>query len=601
MIQVSNEFKKAIKKSERQIKGYVEVLYDLPEINVTASANVSSSYTSLSNILLGGRVKQNYGTLDYLPLDGSYLTMDNNINSDAGFISDYNVQTYSPTARDSVDLTLSFEETTINGFTIYFVNNRIKSFIYTLSDGTQSTVVYNESKNFAQVIFEQPKTITSIEFWFTEFEYEYRKVKIDRIDLGITQVYKDQDLIEFTVDEEVNKLVEEVPTNETNIILNNMNDLFNPLNQKGILPYLSENTLIKPYIGVLTDGLGIEYVKMGEFYFDSYTNNSDATTTLVGKNILKQVEKDEITDGVVGLTSAFIDRPSDQSPNLTTDIMDRLNYNFIFNPRQKIAYYLHFLDDINLKNYLQNIAMHDYSILYASRNNQIIIRDPIGNIVDELTKNELINDAEYKKIDKINTLIKNDTRISSDGESKQGTNTTIFSSANASFILNKNTQNFAIKNESQRNVWELTNDVVFTYTGATSAEIKYGSNNYTIVQASGNVGDTVSFNCIFENHTVQSKNIGQNYEITNRGQNDKKIVLEINSIYNAFPGRVRTDLGMLEYTPSYKMTFDYNGDPSLEAGDYINVETPYGYKSLFIQKNRFKFDGGLEGSIEGVE
>ena len=58
---------------------------------------------------------------------------------------------------------------------------------------------------------------------------------------------------------------------------------------------------------------------------------------------------------------------------------------------------------------------------------------------------------------------------------------------------------------------------------------------------------------------------------------------------------------ILEYTPSYEMSFDYNGDPSLEAGDYINVETPYGYKPLFIQKNKFKFDGGLEGSIEGVE
>ena len=49
------------------------------------------------------------------------------------------------------------------------------------------------------------------------------------------------------------------------------------------------------------------------------------------------------------------------------------------------------------------------------------------------------------------------------------------------------------------------------------------------------------------------------------------------------------------------MSFDYNGDPSIESGDYINVETPYGYKPLFIQKNYFKFDGGLEGRIEGVE
>ena len=37
MIQVSNEFKKAIKEPERKIKGYVEVLYDLPNVTVTPS------------------------------------------------------------------------------------------------------------------------------------------------------------------------------------------------------------------------------------------------------------------------------------------------------------------------------------------------------------------------------------------------------------------------------------------------------------------------------------------------------------------------------------------------------------------------------------
>ena len=62
-----------------------------------------------------------------------------------------------------------------------------------------------------------------------------------------------------------------------------------------------------------------------------------------------------------------------------------------------------------------------------------------------------------------------------------------------------------------------------------------------------------------------------------------------------------SQINTLDYTPSYEISFEYNGDPSLEAGDYINVETPYGYKKLFIQKNRIKFDGGLEGSIEGVE
>lgn len=594
MIQVSNEFKKAIKQSERRIKGYVEVLYDLPSVSITPTTNMTSTYTPTSEISNGIRVENLYGSVDYLPLDGSYLTMDTT-NTNIGFISD---ELFEDLTNPTI--TLSFSSTTVKGITMYFRNNTPTDMTINYSNGTSDTITNNEN-DIVQVIFDSSKTLTSVQAVINNVMYPDRKIYCMEIDLGITQVYKNQDLIEFTIDEEVNKLVEEVPINETNITLNNMTDLFNPLNPKGIVPYLSENTLIKPYIGVLTENLGVEYVKMGEFYFDSYTNNSDATTTLVGKNILKQIENDELTDGLVGCTSSFIDQPNGQSQNTTSAVLSRLGYLNEFNPREKISYYFQFLDNLNLMNYIKDITIHDYSIVYANRENKLIIRNPISNTVDSITKQELINDAQYIKLERINTLIKNDTRDITQGEQKDGTNTTIFSSSNAEFVLTKSPQNFAIKNEGIRNVWALELNRNFSYTGVSSAEIVYGSNNYTIVRATGTVGNTANFNCIYENHTIESKKAGQNYEITNKTSGQRKVALEINSVYNAYPGRVRTDLGQLEYAPSYEMRFDYNGDPSLEAGDYINVETPYGYKPLFIQKNRFKFDGGLEGSIEGVE
>ena len=596
MIQVSNEFKQAIKNPERKIKGYVEVLYDNKSVsNDNYTKYYTSTYTNPIQMVGTTRVSGLYGTLDYLPLDGSRLAMSPVINVDSGFISDNVFEDIQDT-----EIIMTFDEMATKGITLYFRTNIPTSLTLELSDGTIENIQDN-NKDSVQIIFDEEKTITSLSLTINDMEYQDRKIYINQIDFGITQVYKDQDLIEFTVDEEVNKLVEEVPTNETNIILNNMSDLFNPLNPSGIVPYLSENTLIKPYIGVLTDGKGIEYVKMGEFYFDSYTNNPDATTTLVGKNIIKQIESREVTDGLEDSNSTFFDLPSSTSPQTTEYILDKLNLTYTFTPRQKIGYYLHFLDDINLMNFLKNVSTHDYSILYANRDNKIIIRDPITSVSDSLTKQELITDAEYKKIERINTIIKNDARVSSEVETSQGTNTTIFSSQNAQFIMTKSVQNFAIKNETPSDVWQISTGTQFTYTGVTSASIVFGSNLYTIVEAVGEVGSNVSFNCIRQNATVQSKTIGQDYEITNRLPNENKVTMEINSTFNAYPTRTRTDLGLLEYTPSYEMRFDYNGDPSLEAGDYINVETPYGYKTLFIQKNKFKFDGGLEGSIEGVE
>lgn len=264
MIAVSNEFKKAIKSDERRIKGYVEVLYDVEDVNVSVTSNMTSSYTELSDITQGGRVKQNYGTLDYLPLDGSCLTMDTSNNEDSGFIS--NDLSGAETGRT---FTLNFSSTTLNGITIYYKNNLPDGTYLTFSDGTTGYIEAPEDTGneiyMQQYIFDTPKTLTSITIEYNLWRYETRKVKIPRIDLGVSAVYKDQDLIEFTVDEEVNKLVEEVPTNETNVTLNNIYDLFNPLNPQGVVKYLSDGSKIIPHIGVLTETQGLSLLKWVNF------------------------------------------------------------------------------------------------------------------------------------------------------------------------------------------------------------------------------------------------------------------------------------------------------------------------------------------------
>ena len=48
------------------------------------------------------------------------------------------------------------------------------------------------------------------------------------------------------------------------------------------------------------------------------------------------------------------------------------------------------------------------------------------------------------------------------------------------------------------------------------------------------------------------------------------------------------------------MIRNINGDPSLEAGDLVNLETRYGLMKMRIQEHRLKFNGALSGSIKGV-
>ena len=570
MIQVSNEFKKAIKNQERRIKGYVEVLYDLPNITVTTTTNIASTYTPISEMSNGIRVENLYGSLDYLPLNGEYITMDT-ANTNIGYISNELFENLT-----NPNITMSFTSTSIKGITMYFRENIPTNLTLTYSDNTSDTITNND-KDVVQVIFDEEKTISSVNIAINDMTYSDRKIYIMEIDLGITQVYKDQDLIEFSVDEEVNKLVEEVPINETNIVLNNMSDLFNPLNPKGIVPYLSENTLIKPYIGVLTENLGVEYVKMGEFYFDSYTNNSDSTTTLVGKNILKQVEKEKLKDD----NEFNLFKSTMSKENFQTFMQ---NYNYIFNVLDfTVILATSNINKNKLIDFIKEICFMNSNLFYADRDNKLNMKAINTNIVDNLSKYELIEDAKYTVIDKINTLIfKNPVAFSMNvtGSRLVYENT---------ITLEKSPQIILCKSSAPN-----LKDSIVHADGANSVSVVSQGYFMEFIKLTGTIGDSVNIQIASSYETIQT--IGEKIKTIKRSD-EKENIIEFETSLSKF----LNNINILNYTPSYEMAFDYNGDPSLEAGDYISVETPYGYKPLFIQKNHFKFDGGLEAHIEGVE
>ena len=570
MIQVSNEFKKAIKNQERRIKGYVEVLYDLPSITVTTTTNIASTYTPISEMSNGIRVENLYGSLDYLPLNGEYITMDTT-NTNIGYISNELFENLT-----NPNITMSFTSTSIKGITMYFRENIPTNLTLTYSDSTSDTITNND-KDVVQVIFDEEKTISSVNIAINDMTYSDRKIYIMEIDLGITQVYKNQDLIEFSVDEEVNKLVEEVPINETNITLNNMSNLFNPLNPSGIVPYLSENTLIKPYIGVLTENLGVEYVKMGEFYFDSYTNNSDSTTTLAGKNIIKQIKTE-----ILKVNNEYNLFKSSMSKSDFQTFMQ--NYNYEFNNLDfSLILAIFNLNNKYLINFLQEISFLNTTLFFADREKKLNLKSINTTVQDNLTKTELINDANYKKIDKINTL-------SYLSPAEYTMNTTGSRIVYDRTITLESSPQYLLCESNSANMM----DSIVHAEGSSSVSVISQGYYFTFIKLTGTVGSTINIKMasaydVIETISTQTKTI--------KKANEQEILLNFETKLKKSINNINT----LNYTPSYEMTFDYNGDPSLEAGDYISVETSYGYKPLFIQKNHFKFDGGLEGSIEGVE
>lgn len=584
MIAVSQEFKDAIKSREREIKGYVELINNAVDVTMTATTTYSQTYSSVSNIVDGEPVKLNYGTLDNLPLDGTQLVMDNIQNEKAPFM-------ISPIAGANKEITISLNRTQVNAITIvpqtiklFWGEPEYKLFSAHIIVNDGNTEVYNQAIGYTNeeinINFDSSKYITEIIITVgPSYEAEQNNTtyfaKINQVVLGDTRILKDNNLIDFTIDEEINKLVEETPTNETAITIPRPSE--NSYLSSMFLQNMNEKAKIIPYIGVVTTN-GTEYVKMGEFYFDSVLQNKDKTTTIYGKSIMKQLEtellKDDNETNIFSsalLEQTFIDLMSNYDYEF-----EHLDYSFLLAPFNiKSEYLIDLLREINFLN---------STLFYISRNNKLVMRNIDTTIKDVLTKKELIEDVIPKNISKINTLIYKKPIYTT----KYGVDT--HEVYKETIVLEKNTQYVLCKTSTP-----LFLGATATQTGGTDISIITQGYYLCFVVITGTIGDEVTITLTSNYGYEEAETISKK---STKMNNEKEAILE----YDAELIKKIENINTLNYTPSYGLEFEYNGDPSLEAGDYINVQLEDGtYKPIFIEKNHFKFDGGLEGKIEGVE
>lgn len=589
MIPVSQEFKTAIKAKERQIKGYVELINNAKDVELTASTTYDETYTSVSNLVDGEPVKSTYGTLDNLPLDGTQLVMDNTPNEKSQFI-------ISPTAGANKEITITLSRTEIDVITIivgkiklFYGESNYKLFtaIIKLYDGEDE--VYDEHFNYTNddinIKLDEPTYITKIEITLTpsydaQLWNDTYMIKIDQIVLGDTKIIKDTDLVEFAIDEEVSKLVEEIPTNIASITI--PRPTTESYLSNTFLSNMNEKTKIMPYSGVVTTN-GPEYVKMGEFYFNDVKHNKDLTTTLYGNNIIEQLKNENMQDE----NETNILSPSSIS---STDLESFMaNYQYPFN----VVDWKHNINTWavygkELIKFLSEIAFSQWDIFYANRNGELKMKSINYDIVGTITKSELLDDVIPIKLSKINTieLIRNYQSQEETGDSKE-----IY---RGEFVLEKHYQYVLIESPTGNLI-----NASFSIDGA--GDITVLTKGYYLAFAiiDGTLGDTITIVGSSSKNTNQTKTP---YIITNRGVNEKEVKLTFDSFTNQLPKYYMQNSPILNMTPSYEIELDYNGDPSYEAGDYVNVETEDGtIKPIFIEKHHFHFDGGCDGSIRGVE
>lgn len=617
MLSVSDSFKKAIKSDVRELYGYVDVNYatrDYEKEVVQTPMALSLVPSDGSGITKGSKLMKRYATLEnnYTLLDGSYFISNENVlYTENGFVSNY---VFGDIGDNTIKINNITEEEPLNGFTIYFVDNlpfdftlNITTLVTDLDSGdiveeTQTINVTNNNSMVYQHIFGTSTYVKDITLIINSVDHLDNRIRIAYIDFLISDLYYGDELVSFDVTEEIDLLVENIPANTCSISLNNYPDetggmKFDPINPVGLVPYLTENTTFTPYIGVLTEDNGIEYVPMGVFYLSDWSSNADGNVTLNGKNVIERLKNITITSDGTFLTNTFT------SYAMQLYLANMTGYNFYINGGR---FNNSFLRHTNLLSWIQ--AELPFRIMYTSdgeykprkfyvtRNNVITLKDLNENIIDNIDREQLKDDLKYETKSIINkveiTDITTYSRSSSQKENVIDDSHTIL--------------------EEEEYTW-YTFDKYTKYSNATfSYSVESGSGTATLIDVNhymayvkftGTVGSVIH---VTYNGYIYDEPPTKLWTFTNNHKTGDTLELDFHEYFNANDNDLESSANFyLTRDKKYKVSASTIGDPSLESGDTIAVQTRYtdtneGYKNVIITKQEFTFDGGLSCELEGL-
>jgi hypothetical protein len=636
MIKVSDDFNNSVSKTEREMKGYVEILYSNTGVKENSGVEktptplyINQQTINVQNMLDDDRKGKNYAFLeqDYFKLDGTFLLPNNVEDKNPGigyvtngtFVEDKTIQT--TPFKFAVDTTQEIE-----GITIYFQNNmplklsiEIFSEDGTLSSFTEQDCTINDNGT-VQLLFSKRKVDTLI-FVVEDVLYPDRRIRIQEIDFGLSEIYENEDLISFKTIEQISRFSYEMPANECNVVIGDYEGKFDAINPKGIVKYLTDNVTVIPYVGVITENSGIEYCKLGHFWLDSY-NLSSNQVTFNCKDIFNKLQDDDFNITLGQGASVWLVL-QDLSKTWGVPIKNKVGYN-------SKDYIYDFADmrykKINSKiDTLQKIATvcgnlftsnREGEIEYISFKNNVAVGNSIQN--NRLTQFEAIKIQDPIRDYKYTTYMIFDVDTSNneyDGVQERyneirqcnGLTTMYFQDENYCYenykcylicddysklevvssncyVVDKN-ENMLYQSETQGPAPYMY--VTFKYNGKMQCKIS-GSKFYRITKTENTI------NC-----NATGTDVSINNDLYTGWTNDPNIS-DMNFSYQHIVDYI------LENKSKYESSFEFNGNPAIECGDCIEVENKYldennapRYDKIFVTKIQSEFKGSFKQSIEG--
>ena len=607
MISVSSGFKNAIKNENREIYGYVEVKYQNDDYDLEVLQTPNTAEIVISDGLVNeGKVLKKFASLEdnYTLLDGSFMVWNENRPLEYGFISD---DVFEDINDSTIIIQNNTPNTLVKGITIYFKENLPFDFDFTLTYSDNTTETHNIRNNTSmtyQYMFSEEMSVSTITLEILRVEKPENRLRVAGIDFNISDLYEGDELVSFDVDEEIDLLLTNVPTNTCSINVNNYpsadgGNKFDPINPRGITNYLTNNATLEPYIGVLTEENGIEYVKMGTFYISDWSSDSDGNVTINGKSLMDKLTSQQLhSDGTFCYNNNYYWTSSALSYYLTNTTDYEFDLSF---PYDIISNEV--LKHMEIMDYLRMIAMCGQEptvnrILKIGRDNVVKMSDIILTPVDSIPRNLLVEDAKYTINEPIRYL--NFTAMKNANNSSSTTKDVL----NLSYSLNSTDEYLWIEIDNNLISYSPSFPKTFTYTktGSGTATLVDVNDRLAYIHFVGAENETFTLHLTTNIFAVDG-NITTTIKNANNGET---ISVDVSEYFRINEGakRQRICKGILNLRKKYHVALETMGDPSLELGDTISIQTRYqdindGYKDIIITKQRFSYDGGLSCTIEG--
>ena len=595
--------------AEREIKGYVEI--DYSDIDNTLPTGASLSYPTEAPICVGElitlydedkKVRTNYASLEenYFLLDGSFVLpympsgSSTYHNKNVGYITDDPVE-QSP---GYIPLSISSISKEMYGMTIYFKDNIPATINFTFTNSDSETLTYNITDNTEDIIsvkFDEKETITAINITFSDFEYQNRRFRIAWIDYGLSDILKDETLINFKIIENIGDLNLEFPSNQLTIQIYDENDMFDINNPKGYAEFLNQGLTVKakPYIGVQTELEGIKYDNdLATFYLQKWSSNKNEITL----NCVDYLEKMKQIKNVDRVGEQVLDENTcnylDTAFSNITGIAIDTFQNFRNSQNYLNDWYI---DTITSLEYLKQLMIWLWGYVYTE-NNKLIIdrRENTTNYNDTLSLDtNLLDEPKYTLREKIKSISITQYNSYYVNDEKQWQSADVIYLSNSERASQGNEiVEFPEYHELHVEASHISADIGINKVFNTLEYIP------SVISPPTNITFYDLGTCTFENaNYIKEFNItGKEITIDNKffAIASASGVNTLDTICESICNKINAE------NKKYDISINYTGDPSIKPNMIVPFETQYGDKQLKVLKHTLTFNGGLTGTIEGV-